>query len=92
MPSDDTRIAREHVEAFVVHIRDTRSASTAETRFRGLRRFFAWCEGEIERSPMDRMRPPKVPEVPVDVPSIADLQRLLAACATDEWEGRRDTG
>ena len=59
MPSDDTRIAREHVEAFVVHIRDTRSASTAETRFRGLRRFFAWCEdeGEIERSPMDRMRP-----------------------------------
>jgi hypothetical protein len=31
MPTAVTAIAREHVEAFVVHIRDTRSASTAET-------------------------------------------------------------
>jgi hypothetical protein len=40
MPTDVSAIAREHVEAFVVHIRDTRSASTAETRFRALRLFY----------------------------------------------------
>lgn len=69
MPTDVGAIAREHVDAFVVHLRDTRSASTAETRFRGLRRFFAWLEdeGEVERSPMYRMRPPKLPDRPVDV-------------------------
>ena len=46
MPTDVTEIAREHVEAFILHLGDTRSALTAETRFRGLRRFFAWCEEE----------------------------------------------
>ena len=48
MPTDVGAIAREHVEAFLVHVRDTRSASTAETRYRGLRQFFAWCEAEGE--------------------------------------------
>ena len=93
MPTDVRAIAREHVEAFVVHLRDTRSASTAETRFRGLRRFFAWLEdeGEVERTPMDRMKPPKVAEQPVDVPTIESLQSLLAACAGNTFEDRRDT-
>ena len=93
MPTDVGAIAREHVEAFLVHVRDTRSASTAETRYRGLRQFFAWCEaeGEVAQSPMHRMRPPKVAEQPVDVPSVEDLQRLLASCEGNTFEDRRDT-
>ena len=93
MPTDVSAIAREHVEAFLVHVRDTRSASTAETRYRGLRQFFGWleAEGEIGRSPMERMRPPKVSEQPVDVPTVEDLQRLLEACSGNTFEDRRDT-
>jgi site-specific recombinase XerD len=93
MPTDVGVIAREHVEAFLVHVRDTRSASTAETRYRGLRQFFAWCEdeGEITASPMRKMHPPKVAEQPVDVPTVADLQRLLDACSGNDFEARRDT-
>ena len=93
MPTDVGAIAREHIEAFLVHVRDTRSPTTAETRYRGVRQFFAWCEaeGEIGQSPMHRMRPPKVSEQPVDVPTIEDLQRLLAACAGNSFEDRRDT-
>ena len=93
MPTDVGAIAREHVEAFLVHLRDTRSASTPETRYRGLKRFFAWLEeeGEITRSPIYRMRPPKVSEQPVDVPSSEALQALLAVCTTNDYDGRRDT-
>lgn len=93
MPSDVTAIAREHVEAFIAHLLRTRSPATAETRYQGLQRFFAWCEaeGEVSSSPMARMRPPKVGEQPVAVPSIEDLQRLLEACSTNDFEGRRDT-
>ena len=93
MPTDVGAVAREHVEAFLVQVRDSRSASTAETRYRGLRQFFAWCEaeGEITQSPMHRMRPPKVSEQPVDVPSVEDLQRLLDTCAGNTFEDRRDT-
>jgi site-specific recombinase XerD len=93
MPQDVGAIAREHVEAFLRDLIETRSASTAETRYRGLRQFFAWCEdeGEITRSPMTKMKPPRVAEQPVDVPTVEALQRLLAACAGNTFEDRRDT-
>jgi site-specific recombinase XerD len=93
MPTDVTAITRDYIEAFLLELIQTRSASTAETRYRGLRQFFAWCEaeGEITSSPMAKMRPPKVAEQPVDVPSVEDLQALLAACSGNGWEDRRDT-
>ena len=93
MPSDVTAITREYVESFLRDLIESRSASTAETRYRGLRQFFGWAEdeGEITRSPMAKMKPPAVAEQPVDVPSVEDLQALLAVCCTNDFEGRRDT-
>ena len=93
MPTAVDAIAREHIEAFLVDVRERRSASTAEARYRGLRGFFSWCEseGEIASSPMTRMKPPKVAEQPVAVTSLEDLQRLLEACAGNDLESRRDT-
>ncbi len=92
MPTDVTSIAREHVESFLLHVIDTRSASTAETRYRGLRQFFSWAEseGEITFSPMRKMKPPKVAEQLVDVPTVVDLQALLATCSGNNMEDRRD--
>jgi site-specific recombinase XerD len=93
MPTDVNAIAREHVEAFLVDVLERRSPATAEARYRGLRQFFAWCEaeGEIAGTPMARMKPPRVPEQPVDVPTVEDLQKLLAACEGNDLEARRDT-
>ena len=93
MPTDVGAITREHIETFLVHVIDTRSASTAETRYRGLRGFFGWLEeeGEIPTSPMARMKPPKVAEQPVDVPTLDDVRKLLDACAGNDLEARRDT-
>jgi site-specific recombinase XerD len=91
--TDVTAITREHVESFLADLLDQRSSATAETRYRGLRQFFSWAEeeGEITRSPMARMKPPKVAEQPVNVPPLEDIQRLLKACTGNGFEDRRDT-
>ncbi len=92
MPTEVEKITREYVAAFLQQVLSVRAAATAETRYRGLRQFFSWCEneGEITVSPMARMRPPKVPEQPVPVPKLEDVKALLATCAGTTLEDRRD--
>lgn len=95
MPLAVDKITREHIESFLVHVRETRSASTAETRYRGLRQFFNWCEeeGEIDRSPMAKMKPPKVGTSEKKVPETASLEAILKPlrkAKVTEWIDRRD--
>jgi integrase len=94
MPVDVTGIAREHVEAYLADLLARgRSASTVKTRYGGLQVFFSWLleEGEITRSPMERMKPPAVPEQPVDVLTDDELARLLDVCAGRGFAEVRDT-
>ncbi len=58
------------MEAFQAWMIETRSASTALNKHKGLQQFFKWLmldEGEIVRSPMERVRQPKLPQKPVPV-------------------------
>ena len=75
MPTTITDLNREHIEAYLVQLRERTSASTAATRYRGLRQMFKWLveEGEINRNPFERMRPPMVEETPVPVITNAEL-------------------
>jgi site-specific recombinase XerD len=93
MPTDVASIHREHIEAFLAELLERRSPATANTRYRGLQAFFGWLteEGEIAANPMARMRPPAIPEQPVPVPSADEVRRLLATCAGNTFEDRRDT-
>lgn len=93
MPTTAQGVTREHVEAFIAHLLDTRSPSTAKTRYGGLQAFWRWCEGEgeIPTSPMARMRPPAVPEQPVDVLTDDQLRALLGTCSGTGFDDRRDT-
>ena len=92
MPTDVEKITREYVSAFLADLLEARSAATAETRYRGLRQFFGWCEkeGELTASPMAKMRPPKVPEQPVPVPKLEELKALLTVVSGSGFEDRRD--
>ncbi|MCD9589346.1 phage integrase N-terminal SAM-like domain-containing protein [Streptomyces sp. 8ZJF_21] len=59
---DPTEVTRAHVEAFQGWMIETRSASTALNKHKGLQQFFKWLmldEEEIHRSPMERVRQPK---------------------------------
>ena len=69
MPMEVAHIRREHIESFIGHLLETRKPATANNRFRGLQSFFKWLEseGEIKQSPMERMRPPRIPEAPPEV-------------------------
>jgi site-specific recombinase XerD len=75
------QLTRRHVEAYMAHLIDTRSASTANVVYRALQQLMRWLldEEEIDRSPMERMRPPIVPEKPVPVLTEAQLRALLAS-------------
>jgi site-specific recombinase XerD len=95
MPTAVDKITREYIEAFLVAVRERTSASTAETRYRGLRQFFKWCreEGEFEHSPMEHMKPPKVGEVEVYVPTVDDVEAMLKPLRNADlkhWTERRD--
>ena len=92
MPTEATRITREHVESFIVELHKDKAAATVANRYRGLNALFNWLvnDGEITESPMKRMRPPAVPDVPVAVVSDDDLRRLLKACDGDAFEDLRD--
>lgn len=48
-------------------------------------------EEEIERSPMERMKPPIVPEEPVEVLPLDQVRRLLTSCDGRGFADRRDT-
>jgi site-specific recombinase XerD len=92
MPTAVGCLAREHVEAFIAELLQTRSASTASNRFRALQQFFKFLveEGEIADSPMRRMKPPLVPTHPVDVLSEGQLRALIGTCSSKSFEDRRD--
>ena len=98
-------IRREHVERFLIALREREgipngkgtgqklSAAYILKNYKGLKAFFDWAvdEGEIAHSPMEHVRPPKVPDKPVPVLTEEELRRLLRACEGRDFYSRRDT-
>jgi site-specific recombinase XerD len=93
MPTTASGIAREHLEAFLAALVDRVSPATVAKHYRSLQQLFRWLveDGEIGHSPMERMRPPAVPEQPVDVFTDDELRALLDAAKGNTFENRRDT-
>jgi site-specific recombinase XerD len=89
IPTEIDRINREHIETFVADQLARWAPKTAQIRYGALRQFFKWCveEGEITDSPMAKMGPPSVPEVPVPVVGDDDLRKLLTACDAKKRAG-----
>jgi site-specific recombinase XerD len=70
-----------------------RAASTAAAYYKPLKLLYAWLaeEEEIPADPMQRMKPPIVPDKPVPIVPEDGLKRLFRACAGNTLEARRDT-
>jgi site-specific recombinase XerD len=92
MPTAVSAITRDHVEIYIADLNDRVAPATAAKHYRSLQQLFRWLvdDGEIPRSPMERMTAPAVPEQPVPVLSIDELTRLLASCKGNTFENRRD--
>ncbi len=98
-PTRLSEIERRHVAEHLAWLVDNRAAATAAQRYASLRQFFKWAveEGELDASPMDGLRKPKIPDKPVPVLSDDELRALLDACKPpgdsqrDRFESIRDT-
>src|SRR4029079_2676948 len=77
MPTGARATRREHVESYIAVRRDEVRPTTLSVEFRALQQFFRWCleEDELARSPMERMKPPKVPDAPVPVIAGGDFRK-----------------
>jgi len=92
MPTDVAAIRREHLEAFMEDQLARWRPATAANRYSGIRPFFSWLveEGELQQSPMARMRKPRLPEYAPPVLTDEELRRILAACEGQGFAERRD--
>jgi site-specific recombinase XerC len=87
-------IRRSHIDSFLIDLRERgQRPATLANRYRSLQQFFRWLvdEGELQVSPMAKMRPPHVPEEPPEVLQPEQLRALLATCDGTDFESRRDT-
>jgi site-specific recombinase XerD len=93
MPTGARGVRREHVESYFARRRGEVKPTTLSVEFRALQQFWKWAteEEEIERSPMERMKPPRVPDSPVPVIASADFRKLLKTAEGREYVDRRDT-
>lgn len=82
-----------HIRAFIVDLVDRTSPGNAHTNYRALRTFFNWLviEEEIDRTPMDRTKPPIVPEKPIPVITDQSVKMLFASCQGKDFTSLRDT-
>jgi site-specific recombinase XerD len=102
MPTDVGAVRREHVEAYIDWLQHDASNSrsggtghksaTVSIAFRTLRTFFNWLvyEDELKRSPMERMKAPRVVEEAPQVLTDSQLEKLYKACAGRSFDDRRD--
>jgi site-specific recombinase XerD len=72
---------------------ETRSASTALNKHKGLQQFFRWLRDDeqvIDRNPMDRVRAPKTPTKLVPVLRETETAKVLEACRGKGFVSLRD--
>jgi site-specific recombinase XerD len=83
---------RDHVRGWLVHLRESRSSSTARGWFAGVRYFCRWlqAEGETDRDATAAIRTPAPGDPETPVLAAEELRRLLATCAGRDFTARRD--
>ena len=94
MPTEVSKIRRGHVEASEEALFEAqKSPATVASRHRSLRQLFRWLEeeGEITASPMAKMRPPRVPDQPINCLTDVEIVAVLSSYSGQSFEDRRDT-
>ncbi len=92
LPAEHTAVTRQVLEQYLAAMHARVSPATVAKHYRSLQQLFRWLvvDGELDRSPMETMSPPSVPEQPVPVLDLDDLTKLLKVSAGNTLENRRD--
>lgn len=85
-------VTREHVRAWIVHVREASSSGTARSWFAGVRHFFRWlvAEGERDEDPTAQIKTPAPNAPTTPVLSLDDIRALISACSGRTFVDRRD--
>jgi site-specific recombinase XerD len=91
--ADVSTVTADDVRRWLVSLQGKVAPSTEYRNYSGLRQFFAWCvrEDELDTSPMENIKPPKVPEPRTVMLTKEQTKALLASCAGKDFTSRRDT-
>ncbi len=66
--------------------------NTVRIRWQNLRPFFSWWAHEMEETnPFDKADVPRLEDHPVPVVALDNVRAMLLACASSDFEARRDT-
>lgn len=92
LPTRIDEIRRAHISAWLAELASTRAPATANKRYMSVRSFFGWCvtEDELAVSPMEKMKPPPIPDKPVPIVELDTLRKVLRTCDGKEFTERRD--
>jgi site-specific recombinase XerD len=92
MPRTVAGIRREHVEAFIEDQLARLRPASAANRYRSIQQFWRFLidEGEVQTSPMARMKPPIVPEEPPELVSLDQWKALEKVTSGTSFDERRD--
>lgn len=94
MPTGLNEIQTDHLQAFLIDVKEQTSAGNAHKHMRNLRVFFNWAIKEKERerpSPVDGLEQIKVSRKAPTVFTEDELRKLIKVCsAEDDFEHRRD--
>ncbi|MFC7529358.1 tyrosine-type recombinase/integrase, partial [Actinoplanes sp. GCM10030250] len=89
---DPTIVTKAHCESFQAWMIETRSASTALNKHKGLQQFFKYLleEEEIDKSPMARVKQPIVEQKLVPIMGDDDTKKLLDSTKGKTFLALRD--
>lgn len=92
---DPLAVTKNDIRSFMLHLQARGlKPKTLLDRWGGLRAVYAWLveeEQELEKSPLYGLKPPKVPDEPLELVDADVLRRLLGACEGRDFAARRDT-
>jgi integrase/recombinase XerC len=91
--NDPVEVCKSDVESFQAWMIQTRSAATALNKHKGLKQFFKWLmldAEEIDRSPMERVKPPKVEKRLIPVICDDETKKILDTCKGKQFIHLRD--
>lgn len=91
--ADPLDVTPGQVRGFLADVLERTSPGNAHTQFRSLRTFYVWLvdEGELEVSPLAKIKGPMVPEQPVPIIPDDFIRALLESCTGRDLLSRRDT-
>lgn len=91
-PGDPAALGVDVIRRWLVEVKETRSASTARTRWSGLRAFYAWAveEGEVVDNPMLLIKAPELPQTVAPILEPGDVAALINVCQGSYLQDRRD--